>query len=1033
MKKNLLLLLMMLVLSVNAQSEYSTCGPNLVSNGTFSGATNNETSVPDWVFTPPGNKHGWKKAKTLIYGDYIIINRIGKYTASPVKMELKEKGAKLIKFRFNTSGTGPFNYTVSIGDQKLVTFKENGGWAQAYMTVEPGVEATLNREYLSEKRFDINNVNGSTVTPPQQVSNNIWHEVMLYLPNYQGGEKDLKFTYERSSGILRQVMLDDVEVYEAIPKPEINKKEYTVGENNKFDLGSIDITNKANYEVKWYTSNGVLVNSINEASAGSYYAVFASNGCEGPKTYINVYGKGCGANIIKNGIFENPVLSNNRNGGNSKMNVAQKVISIPNWSFTPGEYTAISVGNYYGASSVLGLDSGNNTLAKLSQEIDICSGVKYRLSFDFAMSIFSWVGQNRNVIFKVGGVQIFKIGIKNRGWDPDEVAVHTVNYKVASNFEIDNKPYTPSTNDLPNALAGDYSRSSVLQKEKFYHLEVDLNMDEVKDRKIEIEVNQGAIPYFGNFGLVSKGINPLKTELTTKSSSVDCVTGVYDLNDATPQAKDGLRYIWYYDQEMKNAIPQGENGKIEVGPGTYYMQTISDCSGCKSETATAFTVNSGNCSKVTGTVYNDYDGNSNGINSGKPFSGGLYAVLLDNAGRVVNSQKVTPDGSEKGPGTYSIFATPANGYYVVLSDKKPEIGTPASDLTIGQIYAYTGETVNGGNINTKVGTESSKFNLSSNGTAVVNFGIGVRPIAGDVGQRFCHSDDNVDYVVPDLVGVSGDENFNEGKGQTVIISSVETTPGGELLYNGEKIDSQKEIQNYEPSKLKYKITDTSKEYNLEFKYKWRDKSGLESPEAGTATITVAAKLDGEISAEHTIIKDCSNQKVKITLTGKNGASPYTFTYSINGERKTAKTNSGEDSVTIEENATTGTYAFKLIDVQDYMKCQAEVSGKDTNVFVNCGGGKVKCFKSPASGEGVNPTLVLISTLQTNNDWVNKSKNGFIKMESKNKGFVITRLTNEQIKSVKNPLEGMLVWSTTDNCLKMYTDNEWSCLSQGCNE
>ena len=297
---------MFIAFSVNAQSVYKICEEekNQVSNSTFDQADNNSTSVPDWTFSPGGNDRGWKKAKTRIYGSYLVINRIGKYTASPNGVSLCSGSGKLIKFRFNTSGTGVFEYTVNAGSQELVTIKNNGLLAQALITAKPGIEVTLNREYLSEKTFNV------ATTEPTVVVNNIWHEVEVFVPNYIGGEGSVNFTYDRSSGILRQVMLDNVEVYDALPKPELSLTEVTLAEGQTtYNLNNIVISNKGNYNVEWHKADdGTIVSNPSAVDKGQYYAVFSSNcssSCTGSKAFVTVSGAGCGNNIIKNGDFEN--------------------------------------------------------------------------------------------------------------------------------------------------------------------------------------------------------------------------------------------------------------------------------------------------------------------------------------------------------------------------------------------------------------------------------------------------------------------------------------------------------------------------------------------------------------------------------------------------------------------------------------------------------------------------------------------------------------------------------------------------------
>ncbi|MGS4344185.1 hypothetical protein ACKUSY_01045 [Myroides odoratus] len=75
----------------------------------------------------------------------------------------------------------------------------------------------------------------------------------------------------------------------------------------------------------------------------------------------------------------------------------------------------------------------------------------------------------------------------------------------------------------------------------------------------------------------------------------------------------------------------------------------------------------------------------------------------------------------------------------------------------------------------------------------------------------------------------------------------------------------------------------------------------------------------------------------------------------------------------------------------------------------------------------------LTTLDRPNDaWVTARGNAFVVLESKTQGFVLTRLTTAQIARL-NPVEGMLVYDTTVNCLKMYDGTQWGCLEQSCVE
>lgn len=90
-----------------------------------------------------------------------------------------------------------------------------------------------------------------------------------------------------------------------------------------------------------------------------------------------------------------------------------------------------------------------------------------------------------------------------------------------------------------------------------------------------------------------------------------------------------------------------------------------------------------------------------------------------------------------------------------------------------------------------------------------------------------------------------------------------------------------------------------------------------------------------------------------------------------------------------------------------------------------------CTKDPATGTPNNMTKFGItghSGLQPN--WPMIIPNGFIALESTNKGLVITRTTAANIVA---PVEGMLIFDTADNCFKLYNGTSWNCMVRSCNE
>lgn len=109
-----------------------------------------------------------------------------------------------------------------------------------------------------------------------------------------------------------------------------------------------------------------------------------------------------------------------------------------------------------------------------------------------------------------------------------------------------------------------------------------------------------------------------------------------------------------------------------------------------------------------------------------------------------------------------------------------------------------------------------------------------------------------------------------------------------------------------------------------------------------------------------------------------------------------------------------------------------------NTIVPC-----PCFNPAFTGGTTKDTKVGVSLLKragaSGDNWPMVRKGGHIALESNNQGFVLTRMTKVQIEgqttpseilpSIANPQEGMMVFDTTDKCLKIYSDGAWRCFER----
>lgn len=91
-----------------------------------------------------------------------------------------------------------------------------------------------------------------------------------------------------------------------------------------------------------------------------------------------------------------------------------------------------------------------------------------------------------------------------------------------------------------------------------------------------------------------------------------------------------------------------------------------------------------------------------------------------------------------------------------------------------------------------------------------------------------------------------------------------------------------------------------------------------------------------------------------------------------------------------------------------------------------------CYKLPNIDTPDGFTKVSISTMEKQTQgWPETIANGFIALDSKEKGFVITQVESES--SITDPKEGMLIYDIDAACVKLYNGTVWNCIQKSCNE
>ena len=93
----------------------------------------------------------------------------------------------------------------------------------------------------------------------------------------------------------------------------------------------------------------------------------------------------------------------------------------------------------------------------------------------------------------------------------------------------------------------------------------------------------------------------------------------------------------------------------------------------------------------------------------------------------------------------------------------------------------------------------------------------------------------------------------------------------------------------------------------------------------------------------------------------------------------------------------------------------------------------RCFRPATSpGVGGEPTNQGITALGraggSGEEWPGKIKGAYTVLDAKTKGFVINRMPTSALTSIIG-VAGMMVYDTTENCLKIYDGTVWSCFSK----
>ena len=149
-----------------------------------------------------------------------------------------------------------------------------------------------------------------------------------------------------------------------------------------------------------------------------------------------------------------------------------------------------------------------------------------------------------------------------------------------------------------------------------------------------------------------------------------------------------------------------------------------------------------------------------------------------------------------------------------------------------------------------------------------------------------------------------------------------------------------------------------------------------------------------------------------------------------GTTPTINTTNG--NVTVPQGTPAGTYTFT------YTICATSNNSPCDTATVTVVVADGYCYKLPMIDTAAKiPTKVGITALNRagtdNNTWPTVRQSAWTALEAKTKGFVVNRVefnsNNQPIGiATSNFVEGMMVYDTTNNCLKIFSNNTWNCYS-----
>ena len=326
--------------------------------------------------------------------------------------------------------------------------------------------------------------------------------------------------------------------------------------------------------------------------------------------------------------------------------------------------------------------------------------------------------------------------------------------------------------------------------------------------------------YWDDSGLANIGALPLDNN--------DNLTGPGINNSTVGQLGPGHAWDGTYGTTLLTAPANtaGGNDTPTAGGDDFgNLRTINTWFWALEESATANNMRIPGCLNVSGNVFKDANGLTDGsVNGTGSNLGGLNAVLVDSTGKVVATVPVNPDG------TYQFQDIDRGTYNVILSTTAGVVGNPAPAPSLPAGFVSTGEgstTPGDGTVNT-----STSITLTTADISNVNFGVNELPNSDPKTQTYPNPGGTSQVTVPTLTG-SDPEDGVLAATKTIVIKTLPTN--GTLYYNGVPVVAGVDIPNYDPAKLTFDPSYPGAGTST-FEYVFKDAAGNEDPTPATVTL-----------------------------------------------------------------------------------------------------------------------------------------------------------------------------------------------------